>query len=248
MTRVVALGDSFSCGEGVGVRVEAHRTWVARLARRLPGGTLTSLAEPGARFADIRVRQLPAAPAADLVTVLAGLNDVARSGFDASKVRADLLAAVDTLTSRETPVLLGRLHDPSRPLSLPWPLYRLVRNRIAQLNAAVDEAAAHPGVLVLDLATVPALAEPAGWAVDRVHPSVAGHAAVADRAACLLRGLGWPVLDEPAEALPRAEPRLARLHWCAVHGLPYAVRHGGDFAVPLLTAWRAPRAGRASTA
>ena len=37
VTVVVALGDSFTCGEGVGVRVDPDATWVALLARA-PGG------------------------------------------------------------------------------------------------------------------------------------------------------------------------------------------------------------------
>lgn len=246
MTQVVALGDSFTCGQGVGVRLTPEETWVGRLAARLPGAEWTSLAAPGARIADVRACQLPAVQAADLVTVMVGLNDVARAGFDAARARIDLLAIVEVLRARQVPVLLARLHDPSGALALRWPLCRLVRTRVAQLNAVVDDAAADPGVLVLDLAAVPALREASGWAVDRVHPSVSGQVAIAGQAAEVLRSAGWLVAAAAPSPAASAAGRLARARWWVRHGLPYAVSHGRDFAVPALTAWRAPQT-RATT-
>ncbi len=90
MTVIVALGDRLTCGVGVGVRVPADETWVALLAAAAPGAELVRLAEPGARIHDLRLRQLPGAPRADLVTALAGLNDVARAGFAEAQLRADM--------------------------------------------------------------------------------------------------------------------------------------------------------------
>ncbi|GAC1445407.1 MAG: SGNH/GDSL hydrolase family protein [Mycobacteriales bacterium] len=248
MTRLVALGDSFTCGQGVGVLIPPEQTWVARLASRFPRGTMICLASPGARLADVRARQLPMAPLADLVSVMAGLNDIARTGFDAERVRADLRSTVERLITRPVPVLLARLHDPSRPLSLPWPLCRLIRARVEQLNAAVDEVASHRSVIVLDLAAVPALRTAAGWAVDRVHPSVAGQAAIAEHAARQLRDRGWLLRDDPLAPPARAATRVARAYWCLRHGLPYAVTHGADFVEPVFTAWRAPRSAEATPA
>ena len=43
-TRVIALGDSITCGEGVGVRVHLAHTWAAVLAHAL-GAELDLLAQ-----------------------------------------------------------------------------------------------------------------------------------------------------------------------------------------------------------
>ena len=238
MTVVVALGDSFTCGEGVGVRVDPEDTWVALLARALPAGRLVRLAVPGARVADVRCGQLPLVPGrADVATLLVGLNDVARSGFDAAAVGADLLDTVAALRSRADDVLLGRLHDAGALRRLPARVAQAARRRIGQVNAAVDEAARWPGVRVLDLGLVPALGRPGGWAVDRIHPSPAGHHGMAVAALEALRSAGRRPATPIGEAVvPRGSSRSARGWWAVRHGLPYAAGHLREIGGPLTSA------------
>jgi lysophospholipase L1-like esterase len=221
MTTVVTLGDSLSCGEGVGVRVPLPLTWTALLAAALPRTTHVALARPGARLADVRELQLPRAHHGRLVTLLAGLNDVARPGFRAATVRDHLLHIVEEVTRAGSTVLLGRLHDPTRQLWVPGPLRRLARDRLAVVNAAVDEASTWPRVQVLDLDAVPELREPGAWAVDRVHPSPAGHAAVAVAAAEVLRVSGWGFAELPDVHIPQPASPAERSWWMVRHGLPY---------------------------
>lgn len=238
MTVVVALGDSFTCGQGVGVRVEADHTWVALLAGALPAGRLVRLAMPGARVADVRAHQVPRLPDhAEVATLLVGLNDVARSGFDAAAVRADLLDTVAELRRRADDVLLGRLHDAGALLPLPSRVARAARRRIDHVNGAVDEAARRPGVQVLDLREVVALASPGGWLVDRIHPSRAGHRAMAVAATEVLRGAGRhgaTLIDDAP--VPRGSSRRARSWWALRHGLPYAAGHLRELGVPVASA------------
>lgn len=240
MTLVAALGDSFTCGEGVGVRVDPDATWVALLARALPGGRLVRLAEPGARVADVALGQVPLLPArVQLATLVVGLNDVARSGFDADVVGAALLDVVAVLRRRAEEVLVGRLHDPAARLPLPSRVGQAARRRIALVNAAVDEAGSRPGVRVLDLDRVPALAQPGGWAVDRIHPSAAGHRGMAVAAAEVLRS-GGRVRPAPVRpgSVPVGPSGPARTWWAVRHGLPYAAGHlpaiGGPVASALV--------------
>ena len=238
VTVVVALGDSFTCGEGVGVRVDPHDTWVALLARALPAGRLVRLAVPGARVADVRTGQLPLVPGdADVATLLVGLNDVARSGFDAAMVGADLLDTVAALRSRVDDVLLGRLHDAAALLPLPARVARATRRRIEQVNTAVDEAARWRGVRVLDLRLVPALGVPGGWSVDRIHPGPAGHQGMAVAAVEALRGAGrHPATPLGEVVVPRGSSRSARGWWAVRHGLPYAAGHLREIGAPIASA------------
>ncbi|SDX66334.1 Lysophospholipase L1 [Geodermatophilus africanus] len=238
MTVVVALGDSLTCGEGVGVRVRPEDTWVALLARALPAGRLVRLAVPGARVADVRTGQLPLVPGgADIATLLVGLNDVARSGFDAAAVGAEILETVAALRSRADDVLLGRLHDAGALLPLPARVAQATRRRIEEVNAAVDEAARSSGVRVLDLRLVPVLARPGGWSVDRVHPSPAGHHGMAAAAMEALRGAGRQPGRPIGEVVePRGSSRRARGWWAVRHGLPYAARHVRELGGPIASA------------
>jgi lysophospholipase L1-like esterase len=239
VTVVAALGDSFTCGEGVGVRVHSSATWVALLSRALPGGRLLRLAVPGARVADVRTGQLPLLPdRVDVATLLVGLNDIGRSGFDPVTVRTGLLEVVAELRGRADEVLLGRLHDAAALLPLPSWAGRVTRERIALVNAAVDEAAGWPGVRVLDLGRVPALAQPGGWSVDRIHPGPAGHRGMAAAAAEVLGAAGLPVTPFDEVAVPRAPSRRARGRWAIWHGLPYAAGHLREIGGPLVSAVR----------
>lgn len=237
MTSVVALGDSFTCGEGVGVRVDPEATWTALLAAALPDGRLLRLAEPGAGVADVRLRQLPGLPErADVATLLVGLNDVARAGFDPSTVARSLLDLVAVLRTRADEVLVGRLHDAVALLPLPGRIAAICRSRIGAVNAAVDRVGEWPGVRVLDLAAVPALAQPGAWAVDRIHPSAAGHRAMAAAAVHALRGADGGIGAMDDVVIPRGPSCRHRAGWAVRHGLPYAAGHVRELGGPLVSA------------
>jgi len=225
-TPLLALGDSYSCGEGVGTRVHPAHTWVGVLGHALGAGTEV-LARPGARIGHVRRDQVPLAVARhpQLVTLLAGLNDVCRTGWSDEAVTADLLASVESLREAGAVVVLGRLHDAALLLPLPRRLRAESDRRIAVVNAAVDAARA-PGVVIVDLASVPELRSRDGWAVDRVHPGVAGHRGIAEAAAAALATIGIDAVT------PRGTPwfapptgRLAELLWLSRHGAPYLLRN-----------------------
>jgi lysophospholipase L1-like esterase len=231
---LLALGDSISCGEGVGVHVDRARTWVGLLADAL-GADLDLLARSGCRVHDVRAQQLPVALArpASLASMLIGLNDVIRAGFDPAAVRDDLHAVVDGLRAADTTVLLVRLHDPTALVPMPAWLKRQVVERVSIINDAVDSAR-RPGVLVLDMARLPALRDRGGWAVDRLHPGPAGHLAMAVAGTALVGEYGFDVtapLVLPAEV--SRHTRRAEARWVVRHGAPYLARHLHKMAVPV---------------
>jgi lysophospholipase L1-like esterase len=225
-TRVIALGDSITCGEGVGVRVHLAHTWGAVLAHAL-GADFELLAQRGARTAQLRSEQLPIALArrAPLATVLVGLNDVSRTGWQPTEVPADLRATVTALRNGGSTVLLARLHDPTTQLPMPARIRAKARERIEVINAEVD-ALTGPGVPLLDLARVPELWTRSGWAVDRVHPSVLGHRAIAQAALGVLRSHGWSAPQDVSVPSSWQQPgRLAEAAWLALHGAPFLLRN-----------------------
>jgi lysophospholipase L1-like esterase len=236
MTVIVSLGDSLTCGMGVGVHVPPDQTWIGLLAAGAPENRLVQLAEPGARIRDVRIRQLPSVPTADVVTMLAGLNDIARGGFDAAQLREDMHRIVLDLTRQGAAVLVGRLHDPGEMLPLPEWLAAVVRERVGAVNQIVDEARPWPGVMTLDLASIPALRQPGGWSTDRIHPSRAGHQAIAATAAAVLieHGYGWQHVRDPE--VPAGASVGARAWWAMRYGIPYLAIHVTEFGPPLLSA------------
>lgn len=223
--RIAALGDSTSCGEGVGLRVPVTGTWPARLAAATPGGELVPLARPGARLQDLRREQLPAAldSGADVVTLLIGLNDVSRSGFDRDRFALELTDTVHALCSTGALVLVGRLHDPTVVLPLPQGVRSLVRTRTAAVNAAVDGCVSDQ-VRLLDLARLHGLRMRRAWDIDRLHPNAAGHALIAEAAARVLRAAGWQVGPIRQAPLPPAPGRLRETRWLLLHGMPWLSR------------------------
>lgn len=234
---VVALGDSFSCGEGVGLDIRPEQTWTAQLCAALPDTTLVNLSAAGARVRDVRRRQLPPALAArpQLATIMVGLNDTIRSGLDADKLTHDMRALVGELRDSGAIVLVARWHDPGLTLGAPLGWRRAYARRLAVVNNAIDAATGSGDLagsypLILDLACVPELAAPGAWAVDGVHPSPAGHRAIALSARLILEGIGVPdVAVPPATRLPipPGPSRVQRTRWILSRGLPWLLQHSG---------------------
>ena len=235
--RVVSLGDSISCGEGVGLALPPTRTWPALLAAALPDAGHLPLATAGARVRDVRHAQLPTAVAAQphLATLLIGLNDVSHGGFDPDAVQADLCTVVNGLAGTGATVLLARLHDPCRHLPLPSSLRARAVERVAAVNAAVDAArreTSPAAVHLLDLDRIPELRLRRAWAVDRVHPAEAAHAVIAAAAVDVLLRAGLPLTRRPAPDLPSPPGLASETWWAARHGAPWLAQNLREVVFP----------------
>jgi lysophospholipase L1-like esterase len=280
--RLVALGDSITVGVGDTVGPDAVHGpgWAAHLATVLGAETFTNLATEGARSRDVVGTQLDAALALrpHLATVLVGGNDVLRSDFDARHTLADLHRSVGELCRAGTEVVLVLLPVIGLFELGPRLVRRVMRRRVASINAAVAEVAGSaPGrVVVVDAARAIAPAGSRAWHIDRVHPSPTGHRALALAAAAALSvspsttgenrvvhatsSVTSTTPFSAAEArgrLPDApDPPSVwdRLVWLLRAGLPWCVRRGRDFLPGLLRAvvhdvrLRAPRRTRSAAA
>ena len=246
---MVALGDSLSCGEGVGIHVEPGQTWAAQLTDAIPGASMIQMAVAGARVRDVISHQLPRAVSQrpDLATVLVGLNDIIRSGFRPDRFRAELGVLVHSLRATGATVLLATLHDPGalRPLPLTKRLRRQLVARVAIVNDTVWAlAAADDRIRVLDLAGIYDLRLLGAWEVDRVHFSPAGHRLIADSAVRALTGSDLPEpVPLPPQRIPGAPGRPARIRWVLACGIPWLIQHGGRVA-PAALRMGVERSGR----
>ncbi len=228
--RYVAVGDSSTEGlddpDGVG----GYRGWADRLAEHVaaasPGLHYANLAVRGRSAGEIRATQLAPAMAMrpDLATVVAGMNDLLRSGWDAKRVAGEVGAMVSGLRSVGATVITFTIPDVSRRMRLG----RTLTEKTAALNVEIEKIARETGAVLLDLATYELAGDPRMWAVDRIHGNPEGHARIAAALAHLLE-LPGATGGSLTEALP-TEPRRRRdllvedLSWVARFVAPWAWR------------------------
>ncbi|NEW39210.1 SGNH/GDSL hydrolase family protein [Nocardia cyriacigeorgica] len=187
--RYVALGDSQTEGVGddddrVGVRGLADRL-AERLATINPDLRYANLAVRGKLAGQVHAEQLAAALALwpDLATVVAGVNDVLRPGFDVDEIADHLDAMFAALTAQGAVVATVTFPDVARIT----PLARPISGRIAALNDRIRADAERHGVVVAETARHPVVTDPRLWSADRLHASPLGHQRIADALAHALR-------------------------------------------------------------
>ncbi|MGY3339144.1 lysophospholipase L1-like esterase [Streptomyces filamentosus] len=193
--RYVALGDSQTEGVGDGDDRTGLRGWADRLAEHLaeaaPGVGYANLAVRGRLAAAVRTEQLPAALALrpDLATVVAGVNDLLRPGFDADETDGHLEAVFVALTGQGVRVATLTFPDVGRIT----PLARPLAPRVHALNDRIREAARRHGVVVAETAHHDVVTDPRLWSADRLHASPLGHARIA---AAVADALALPGSDD----------------------------------------------------
>jgi lysophospholipase L1-like esterase len=212
--RYYALGDSFTEGlsDPDADRPDGYRGWADRLAGHLaaaaPAGTVeyANLAVRGRLLPQVLAEQVPVALAArpDLVSLVAGGNDLLRPGADPDRLAADLEAAVVAFRGAGADVLLATGVDPRQT-----PIIRRTRGRVAVFNASLWSIAARHGAVVLDQWGADWLLDWRLWDSDRIHLTAEGHRRTALAAAA---ALGVPVAegDDWRTPLPPAPPRALR--------------------------------------
>ncbi len=167
---IVALGDSITA---------AQRSWAHRLARTM-GQPLVNHASDGAVVADVLRRQLPRLhERATLGCLYVGVNDARGPRFDADAYERDLAAAAGGLRAHCAQLLMCTMPlDLGRPTAAPKPS---IANAAIRRVAGATEAV----LCALDDLAGPVLLQP-----DAVHPTDAGQAEIAERAARALAASG----------------------------------------------------------
>jgi lysophospholipase L1-like esterase len=226
-TRFAALGDSITegwCDPVIGAG-EPWFGWADRLALEIDGHQraqgharleFANLAVRGRRVRHVVDDQIPAAieMKADLVSVLVGGNDLSALRPDPDRLAAELETVIAQLAGTGATVLLATAYDPGFS-----PYLRMLRGRAAVFTAHVHAIAAKHGCHVLDLWTIPGLADRSMWSEDRLHPSTRGHLALLTAAAS---ALGLPPPTSSGDGVP--PQRLPTSVWLRRHMLPWIAR------------------------
>ena len=232
-TSFVALGDSFTEGLEDARPDGSYRGWADLVAEALADREQTA-GGSGFRYANLAVRgrlmpqilaeQVPRALAMqpDLVSLVGGVNDLLRPGFDAAALHRRLDGAVARLRAGGADVLLVVGVNPTARSKA---LTRLMP-RVRALNSAVADVAARHDCLAVDLFHATVFDDPRMWAPDRLHLSSAGHERVAGAYLEVL-GVGDDAWREPLPPMNGAVwwgARRSDAEWAASHLLPWLGR------------------------
>ena len=200
----VAVGASETTGAGSDQPLRDGWPRVLHRIAMPPGSVMVNMGIPGATVAQALAEEVPQALEArpDLVTVWLNVNDMTR-GVTPAEYERQLESLVRQLRrSVSTRVLVantppldqlpayqaGRLFAGS-------PRPEVVQELVADYNAAIARVVQRTGTLLVDLHAVGMAARAAGTDAtlisrDGFHPSTAGHAAVAEAFAKVLRDSG----------------------------------------------------------
>jgi lysophospholipase L1-like esterase len=200
----VAVGASETVG--VGSDQPLRDAWPRVLHRNAlpPGSVFVNMGIPGATVAQALAQEVAEALAArpNLVTVWLNVNDMTRGVTPAEyerqldslvrQLRSD--GSIRVLVANTPPLDQLPAYQAGRLLEeVPAP--EAVQELVADYNAAIARVVQRNGALLVDLHAVGVAARAAGTEAslvsrDGFHPSTAGHAAVAQAFAEVLRGSG----------------------------------------------------------
>ncbi len=229
--RYVALGDSLT--EGLGDKnFDVDREgagWADRLATLIARECAESRVD--VEYANLSVRSRTATAIfgdqvaqaldlrPDLVTIMAGANDLWRPGARLDVVEAVVRSALERFHGIGTAVVLANTINPAHH----W-AFRLGIPRSRRMSNLLDGLAREYNVHLLDVHGSVSLRRQRFWASDMVHFGERGHIHVANRAAKLL-GLSHRLTVPPFDQPPRdyQTPR-EFVRWIWHHVVPFMLR------------------------
>jgi len=171
------MGDSQTEGVGDPYPDGTERGWADRFADTLaeshPGLLYANLAVRGKRIAEIHEKQLEPAleMKPDLVSLIAGLNDMIRPGFDLDSTIEHMDTMQASLVDSGATVLTITYPDPEGLA----PIGKMLKEKTQRFNHALRDVAERNGALLLDLETTPITTDPRIWCEDRLHLNAEGH-------------------------------------------------------------------------
>ncbi|RSK53789.1 SGNH/GDSL hydrolase family protein [Bacillus canaveralius] len=183
--RFVAMGDSVT--EGIGDDVEGIPclSWAYHFAKewqeRYPELIYTNIAIRGQTTAEIRRTQLGKCMALrpDLVSLMAGGNDVLQGRWNASAFEQEFGEMLSTLLQTGVTIISSTVPDFPKLRTLPTSQAGQIRSQLTELNQLIREKCVEFGVPYAELWHAPFTLNLETWSRDGIHPNSVGYMALA---------------------------------------------------------------------
>ena len=181
--RFVAIGDSFT--EGIGDEVEgiALKSWVEHFVQLCVNDIeYVNFAKRGLVTKEIRSQQLEKALTfnPDLVSLIAGANDVLKGRWNHQEYKNDMEIIIDTLSKTDADIIIGNLPDFTVRLPFASEKKEVLKEQLLEANEVIFSLSREYKLHHIDFWNHPLVNDNTVWSKDLIHPNSKGYVKVAE--------------------------------------------------------------------
>ncbi|MGN7893521.1 SGNH/GDSL hydrolase family protein [Bacillus sp. 22475] len=181
--RFVAIGDSFT--EGIGDEVEgiALKSWVDHFVQLCENDIeYANFAKRGLVTKEIRSQQLEKALTfnPDLVSLIAGANDVLKGRWNHDAYKNDMEFMIDTLSKAGADIIIADLPDFTVRLPLASEKKQVIKEQLLEANEVIRSLSREYKFHHVDFWNHHLVNENTLWSKDLIHPNSKGYVKVAE--------------------------------------------------------------------
>ncbi|PDZ59198.1 lipase [Bacillus thuringiensis] len=181
--RFVAIGDSFT--EGIGDEVEgiALKSWVDHFVQLCENDIeYANFAKRGLVTEEIRSQQLEKALTfnPDLVSLIAGANDVLKGRWNHDAYKNDMEFMVDTLSKAGADIIIANLPDFTVRLPFAFEKKQVIKEQLLEANEVIRSLSREYKLHHVDFWNHHLVNDNTLWSKDLIHPNSKGYVKVAE--------------------------------------------------------------------
>ncbi|PFM26608.1 lipase [Bacillus cereus] len=181
--RFVAIGDSFT--EGIGDEVEriTLKSWVDHFVQLCVNDIeYANFAKRGLVTKEIRSQQLEKALAfkPDLVSLIAGANDVLKGRWNLQTYKNDMEFMIDKLSKTGADIMIANLPDFTVRLPLASEKKQVIKEQLLEANEVIFSLSREYKLHHVDFWNHHVVNDNTLWSTDFIHPNSKGYVKVAE--------------------------------------------------------------------
>ncbi len=181
--RFVAIGDSFT--EGIGDEVEgiALKSWVDHFVQLCENDIeYANFAKRGLVTKEIQSQQLEKALTfnPDLVSLIAGANDVLKGRWNHDAYKNDMEFMIDTLSKAGADIIIANLPDFTVMLPFASEKKQVIKEQLLEANEVIHSLSREYKLHHVDFWNHHLVNDNTLWSKDLIHPNSKGYVKVAE--------------------------------------------------------------------